>query len=71
MTGGPLRRLQELAAGLRWQAGTPSQATKEANCADARQVPSVLRLVRPALRPNHLLRRCIGEAFNLGVTDGD
>ncbi len=37
MTGGPLRRLQELAAGLPLEAGARARATKEANLADARQ----------------------------------
>jgi hypothetical protein len=38
MTGGPLRRLQELAAGLPYlEACARARATKEANLADARQ----------------------------------
>ena len=36
MTGGPLRRLQELAAGFPLEGGACARATQEANLADAR-----------------------------------
>jgi hypothetical protein len=37
MTGGPLRRLQELAAGHRWRAGHPFAGDEGGELADARQ----------------------------------
>jgi hypothetical protein len=37
MAGGPLRRLQELAAGLRWQAGTFFASDEGGELADVRQ----------------------------------